>query len=354
MILERAGFEACGSRAAVDASMNSRVLVLVVALLGGVAAALRCGGCTGRCRSPRHGRAVDRARHAAARDRAGLGPGRRADVAAAALRVVPLVGQARQIRAGSYEIERGMTPRACSTRWCAATRRSPPCASIEGWTFRQVRAELAQRRTLKPPTATHERCRADGRARRARRLAGRALLPRHLRLQQGRRATSRVLKRAYRAMQRRLDAAWAERAPDTPLKSARRGADAGLDRREGDRRRGRPRPGRRRVRQPAAHRHAAADRPDRDLRPRRGASTAICASATCSPTRRTTPTCAPACRRRRSRCRARRRCSPRCSRSRRKALYFVVARRRQQRVQRDARRAQSRGEPVPAPGRPTP
>ena len=29
-----------------------------------------------------------------------------------------------------------------------------------------------------------------------------------------------VLKRAYRAMQKRLDAAWAERAPDTPLKSA--------------------------------------------------------------------------------------------------------------------------------------
>ena len=28
-----------------------------------------------------------------------------------------------------------------------------------------------------------------------------------------------VLKRAHRAMQRQLDAAWAERAPDTPLKS---------------------------------------------------------------------------------------------------------------------------------------
>ncbi len=45
-----------------------------------------------------------------------------------------------------------------------------------------------------------------------------------------------VLGAPTRAMQQRLAAAWAERAPDTPLKTRRRGADPGLDRREGDRR----------------------------------------------------------------------------------------------------------------------
>ena len=63
--------------------------------------------------------------------------------------------------------------------------------------------------------------------------------------------------------------------------------------------------------------------PTRDLRPRRRASTATCASATCWPTARTTPTRVPACRRRRSRCPVARRCWPRCGRSRTKALYFV-------------------------------
>ena len=91
-------------------------------------------------------------------------------------------------------------------------------------------------------------------------------------------------------MQRRLDAAWAERAADTPLKTRRRGADPGLDRREGNRR-GAPTA----ARSPACSSTGCASacrcRPTRpsstaSARP----STATCASATCSPTRPTTPT----------------------------------------------------------------
>ena len=89
------------------------------------------GGCTGRCRWPPNRRAVDRARHArrARSPTPGCGP---------ACRPSPLLlyewfrwsGQARQIRAGSYEIgRRHHADRACSTRWCAATRRSAACAS---------------------------------------------------------------------------------------------------------------------------------------------------------------------------------------------------------------------------------
>ena len=100
--------------------------------------------------------------------------------------------------------------------------------------------------------------------------AGRPLLSRHLRLQQGLERPRACSSAPMRAMQRRGSSRLEQRAPDDAAEERRRGADAGLDRREGDRRgadRGR---GRRRVRQPAAHRHAAADRPDRDLRPGHG------------------------------------------------------------------------------------
>ena len=60
-----------------------------------------------------------------------------------------------------------------------------------------------------------------------------------------------LLARAYRLMRARLDAAWATRAPDLPLK-ALRGADPGVDRREGDRARRRPAADRVGVRQPPA------------------------------------------------------------------------------------------------------
>ena len=52
-----------------------------------------------------------------------------------------------------------------------------------------------------------------------------------------------VLRRAHAAMQRRLDAAWAQRSPDTPLRSADEALDPGVDRRKGNRPEGRPRSG---------------------------------------------------------------------------------------------------------------
>ena len=54
---------------------------------------------------------------------------------------------------------------------------------------------------------------------------------------------------------------------DLPFEHALRGADPGLDRREGNGARQRAAAHRRRVHRAAAHRHAAADRPDGDLRP---------------------------------------------------------------------------------------
>ncbi len=129
-------------------------------------------------------------------------------------------GQARRIRAGSYALEPGTSPRQLLTKMVQGDETVESVRLIEGWTLRQWRAELAKAAHLKPTTAT----------------LGEAELMAALGAPPGTRAEGRffpdtylysrgasdlqVLKRAYQVMQRRLTAAWAERAPDTPLKSA--------------------------------------------------------------------------------------------------------------------------------------
>jgi UPF0755 protein len=128
-------------------------------------------------------------------------------------------GEARRIRAGSYEIGRGTTPIALLNKMVRGDETLAAVRFTEGWTFRQLRAELARAEALKPLTAAM----TDAEIMQA--LGAPGVLP------EGRfhpdtyayskgSADLAVLRRAYRAMQRRLEAAWAERAADTPLKSA--------------------------------------------------------------------------------------------------------------------------------------
>jgi len=89
----------------------------------------------------------------------------------------------------------------------------------EGWTFRQVRAELARAEALKPTLATL----SDADVMLA--LGAPPGLSPEGRLYPDTYAYSKgssdlkVLVRAHRAMKKRLEAAWEQRAPDTPLKS---------------------------------------------------------------------------------------------------------------------------------------
>ena len=164
-------------------------LVLVAARGGGSGGLGLVVADTARCRSPRETVEVSiEPGTDAARDRRGLGAGGRADVAAAALRMVPLVGTgAHRSAPAATRSARGTTPIA-PARQDGARRRDARRrrASIEGWTFRQIRAELAQApsRSSRPPRRL-----SDGELMAAlgarRRLAGRAVPPRHLRLQQG-------------------------------------------------------------------------------------------------------------------------------------------------------------------------
>jgi len=130
-----------------------------------------------------------------------------------------LSGHAREIRAGSYEIGRGTTPRSLLRKLVRGEEALRAVTLVEGWNFRQVREALSKAEQLRqdasglsddlimqklgcpglhpegrffPDTYTYAKGSSD--------LA--------------------VLRRALRAMERQLDAAWRQRVPGLPLRSA--------------------------------------------------------------------------------------------------------------------------------------
>ncbi|MEO7336812.1 MAG: endolytic transglycosylase MltG [Caldimonas sp.] len=127
-------------------------------------------------------------------------------------------GESRRIRAGSYEIGPGTTPVSLLSKMVRGDETLAVVRFTEGWTFRQLRAELAKAEALKPTTASL----SDAEIMTAIGAAGVApegrFHPDTYAYSKGSTDLA-VLKRAYRAMQTRLDAAWAERTPDTPLRS---------------------------------------------------------------------------------------------------------------------------------------
>jgi UPF0755 protein len=127
-------------------------------------------------------------------------------------------GQARRIRAGSYAAQAGTTPRSLLDMMVQGRETLLSVRLIEGWTLRQVRAALAAAPGLKPNAAamSDETLMST---------LGSPGVPAEGRFFPDTYTYSRgvsdvaVLRRAHRAMQVRLDAVWADRAADTPLKS---------------------------------------------------------------------------------------------------------------------------------------
>jgi len=128
-------------------------------------------------------------------------------------------GKARQIRAGSYEIGSGTTPVRLLEKMVQGDETLAAVRLNEGWTFRQIRAELGRAERLKPSIAGL----SDAEVMAALGAAG---ISPEGRFHPDTYAYSKgssdlaLLKRAYRAMQRRLEEAWNERDPATPLRSA--------------------------------------------------------------------------------------------------------------------------------------
>ncbi len=128
-------------------------------------------------------------------------------------------GQARRIRAGSYEIDAGTSPRDLLAKMVQGDETLERVRFIEGWTLRQLRAALAAAPHLKPTTAGLNDAQLMA-------ALGAPDLPAEGRFFPDTYVYSRgvsdltVLRRAHFALQKRLADIWAERAADTPLKSA--------------------------------------------------------------------------------------------------------------------------------------
>ena len=61
-------------------------------------------------------------------------------------------GQDRAIKAGSYELETGITPHRLLAKLARGEETLRAVTLVEGWTFRQVRAALLKEEVLKPDT----------------------------------------------------------------------------------------------------------------------------------------------------------------------------------------------------------
>ena len=129
-----------------------------------------------------------------------------------------LSGQDRLIKAGSYELEAGITPRRLLSKLARGEEALRAVTLVEGWTFRQFRAALQKEDALKGDTRglTDEAVMS---------LVGRPgqhpegrFFPDTYTFSKGSSDVA-VLKRAMRAMDKRLAAAWAQRSPTTAVKT---------------------------------------------------------------------------------------------------------------------------------------
>ena len=127
-------------------------------------------------------------------------------------------GQGRAIKAGSYEITPGTTPRSLLSMLVRGDQTLKSITLVEGWNFSQVRAALQKAELLAPesiglqPEKIMEKLGKPGIHPEGR------FFPDTYTYAKGS-SDMAVLKRAAKAMDKRLDVAWALRSPDTPLKS---------------------------------------------------------------------------------------------------------------------------------------
>ncbi|WP_298926858.1 endolytic transglycosylase MltG [uncultured Ramlibacter sp.] len=127
-------------------------------------------------------------------------------------------GQDRAIKAGSYELEAGITPHRLLSKLARGEEALRAVTLVEGWTFRQFRAALGKEDQLKPDT----RGLTDDAVMTLVGLPGRhpegRFFPDTYTYAKGSSDVA-VLKRAQRAMDKRLAAAWALRTPQAMAKT---------------------------------------------------------------------------------------------------------------------------------------
>ena len=129
-----------------------------------------------------------------------------------------LSGQSRQIKAGSYELQMGVTPQTLLQKLVQGDEALRSITLVEGWTFQQFRAALAKAENLKhdtqglPPDQIMALLGRPGVAAEGR------FFPDTYTYAKGSGELA-VLKRAMHAMDKRLATVWQARATASPLKS---------------------------------------------------------------------------------------------------------------------------------------
>ena len=129
-----------------------------------------------------------------------------------------LSGEARLIKAGSYELEQGVTPWVLLQKLVRGEESLRSLTLVEGWNWRQVREALARSDQLKPDSRSlsdaqlmsqlgHPGIAPEGR-----------FFPDTYTYARGS-SDLAVLRRALRAMDRKLEAAWSQRAPGIAVKT---------------------------------------------------------------------------------------------------------------------------------------
>ena len=129
-----------------------------------------------------------------------------------------LSGEARLIKAGSYEITPGVTPRSLLSKLVRGEESLRAVVLVEGWNFKQIRTALAKEDSLKHETKGLELdsiMNALGRP--GVHPEGR-FYPDTYTYAKGS-SDLALLTRAMRSMDKKLEAAWSLRQPDTPLKT---------------------------------------------------------------------------------------------------------------------------------------
>ena len=127
-------------------------------------------------------------------------------------------GQARQIKAGSYEITPGMTPRKLLAMLVRGDQSLKSITLVEGWNFRQVREALQKAELLAQDSMGLEPEMIMKKLGRPGIHPEGRFFPDTYTYAKGS-SDLAILKRAAKAMDKRLDAAWALRPLDTPLTS---------------------------------------------------------------------------------------------------------------------------------------
>ena len=127
------------------------------------------------------------------------------------------LGRAGDIKAGSYQVGKGITPLALLDKLTAGEVAQAEIVFVEGWNFRQLRAALDADPDVKHDSTNLSEEEIMARLGAAGRSPEGLFFPDTYVFGKGT-SDLDILKRAYEAMDRRLQAAWQQRAPDLPYR----------------------------------------------------------------------------------------------------------------------------------------